>query len=114
MAGMGAPQTDGLCLKYPSDLGLHPSVNLEMALTMLNRALQLSNTTPFHWGYIDKPKGPPLVLPPYLALMHSRRTSLSHFPSQPNPIPERRNTLPRGRNKVCDACPQWTGAHNLA
>ncbi|KAF9052430.1 hypothetical protein BDZ89DRAFT_1056784 [Hymenopellis radicata] len=64
MAGMGTPQMQeaGLCLKYPTDLGLHASVNLETAFNMLSRALQMSATTPFHWGYIDQPKEGQLYL----------------------------------------------------
>lgn len=50
-------QTEGLCLRYPENLGLHPTMTHEMAANLLIRALSLSQTTPFHWGYIDRPQG---------------------------------------------------------
>ncbi|KAM5536932.1 hypothetical protein V8D89_009479 [Ganoderma adspersum] len=48
-------QAEGLCLKYPEPLGPHPQISQETAVHMLQRAIQLSQHTPFAWGYIDKP-----------------------------------------------------------
>ena len=50
-------QAEGLCLKYPEPLGPHPQITQEAAVHMLQRAIQLSQHTPFAWGYIDKPLG---------------------------------------------------------
>ena len=50
-------QAEGLCLKYPEPLGPHPQITQETAVHMLQRAIQLSQHTPFAWGYIDKPLG---------------------------------------------------------
>ncbi|TBU25121.1 hypothetical protein BD311DRAFT_809500 [Dichomitus squalens] len=52
---MQQAQTEGLCLKYPEPLGPHPQITHEAAVHMLQRAIQLSQHTPFAWGYIDKP-----------------------------------------------------------
>ncbi|CCM00989.1 uncharacterized protein FIBRA_03037 [Fibroporia radiculosa] len=49
-------QHEGLCLRYPETLGLQPNIlAYEMAVSMLLRATQLAQHTPFTWGYIDKP-----------------------------------------------------------
>ncbi|RPD56646.1 hypothetical protein L226DRAFT_537921 [Lentinus tigrinus ALCF2SS1-7] len=48
-------QAEGLCLRYPDPLGPQPSIPHETAVQMLLRAIQLSQNTPFVWGYIDKP-----------------------------------------------------------
>ena len=50
-------QAEGLCLRYPEPLGLHAQISHENAVNMLLRAIQLSQHTPFVWGYIDKPNG---------------------------------------------------------
>ncbi len=50
-------QAEGLCLRYPEALGPHPNIPNENAVAMLVRAIQLSQNTPFVWGYIDKPSG---------------------------------------------------------
>jgi len=62
--------TEGLCLRYPENLGLHATLTHEMAANLLVRALSLSQTTPFHWGYIDRPADGQLFLifvPPQLS-----------------------------------------------
>ncbi|GBE85421.1 predicted protein [Sparassis crispa] len=53
---------DGPCLRYPENLGLHPTITHEVAVSMLLRATQLAQTTPFTWGYIDKPSEGQLFL----------------------------------------------------
>ncbi|SJL07776.1 uncharacterized protein ARMOST_11126 [Armillaria ostoyae] len=48
-------QAEGLCLRYPENLGLHREVSFESAVNMLLRAIQMATTMPFTWGFIDKP-----------------------------------------------------------
>ncbi|EMD39494.1 hypothetical protein CERSUDRAFT_111802 [Gelatoporia subvermispora B] len=55
-------QQDGLCLQYPENLPLHATLSQEMALSMLLRATQLAQHTPFVWRYIDKPADGQLFL----------------------------------------------------
>lgn len=50
-------QHEGLCLRYPEALGPQINVSYEAAVSMLMRAIQLAQHTPFVWGYIDKPQG---------------------------------------------------------
>jgi hypothetical protein len=50
-------QAEGLCLRYPENLGLHQNVNYDNAVQMLLRAIQLSQSVPYTWGFIDKPAG---------------------------------------------------------
>ena len=57
MAALQQAQADGLCLRYPDSLGQHPTIDFTTAAQMLLRAIQLSQHTPFQWGYIDKPGG---------------------------------------------------------
>lgn len=51
-------QVEGLCLRFPNNLGIHREVNYEHAVEMLIRAVPTSQNTPFVWGFIDKPAGP--------------------------------------------------------
>ncbi|KAI0694700.1 hypothetical protein C8Q76DRAFT_685417 [Earliella scabrosa] len=55
-------QAEGLCLRYPDALGPHAQISHDNAVTMLLRAIQLSQHTPFVWGYIDKPSDGQLFL----------------------------------------------------
>jgi hypothetical protein len=48
-------RAEGLCLRYPENLGLHQVVTYEMAVSMLVKATTLSQQVPFAWGWIDKP-----------------------------------------------------------
>jgi hypothetical protein len=64
---MSQSQTEGVCLRYPEDLGTQPSIPQEMALSMLLRATQLSTQTPFQWSYIDRPSGMFLLI--FMAFM---------------------------------------------
>ncbi|KII91012.1 hypothetical protein PLICRDRAFT_28867 [Plicaturopsis crispa FD-325 SS-3] len=48
-------QAEGLCLRYPENLGLHSSINYEMATKMLLRSHALSQQFPYTWSFIDKP-----------------------------------------------------------
>ncbi|KAG7445710.1 uncharacterized protein BT62DRAFT_981111 [Guyanagaster necrorhizus] len=55
-------QAEGLCLRYPENLGLHREVNFDSAVTMLLRAIQMATTMPFTWGFIDKPQEGQVIL----------------------------------------------------
>ncbi|KAF8657316.1 hypothetical protein AX16_002238 [Volvariella volvacea WC 439] len=57
-----AHQPDGICLRYPENLGLHREINYEAAVNMLLRATQLAQNVPFSWGYVDKPAEGQVVL----------------------------------------------------
>lgn len=46
---------EGLCLRYPENLGIHASITYENAVTMLMKALAVSPQVPYTWGWIDKP-----------------------------------------------------------
>lgn len=52
-----AAQMEGLCLRYPMDLGIQPTVTHEAAVTLLTRAHTLAQNNAFSWSYIDKPPG---------------------------------------------------------
>jgi hypothetical protein len=45
------------CLLYPENAGTADTVTIEQATTMLIRAIQVSQQTPYQWSYIDKPPG---------------------------------------------------------
>ncbi|TFK74744.1 hypothetical protein BDN72DRAFT_868414 [Pluteus cervinus] len=55
MAQQFQGQNDGLCLRYPDNLGLHREISYETAVSMLLRGVQLSQAVPYVWGYVDKP-----------------------------------------------------------
>lgn len=67
---MDQARAEGLCLRYPENLGLHLSITYDMAVTMLMKATVLSQQVPFSWGWIDQPSGQSIL---YLA-----RRSHSH------------------------------------
>ncbi|KAF8895260.1 hypothetical protein BD779DRAFT_713598 [Infundibulicybe gibba] len=48
-------QLEGLCLRYPDNLGLHRELSYDAALSMLLRAIPMAQTVPFSWCFIDKP-----------------------------------------------------------
>jgi len=48
-------RAEGLCLRYPENLGTHPSITYENAVTMLMKALTVSPQVPYTWGWIDRP-----------------------------------------------------------
>ncbi|KAI0793053.1 hypothetical protein BC629DRAFT_1592965 [Irpex lacteus] len=52
---MSHAQAEGVCLKYPEDLGIQPNFSQELACSMLLRATSLSTQVPFQWTYIDRP-----------------------------------------------------------
>lgn len=56
---MASPQqlTDGLCLRFSSDIQNQPGLTIEMAVNLLIRGTQASQQMPFSWGYIDRPAG---------------------------------------------------------
>ncbi|KAL4075107.1 hypothetical protein V8B97DRAFT_1867668 [Scleroderma yunnanense] len=50
------------CLRFPENLGLHANVTIEAAVNMLLRALQLSQSVPYSWTFLDKPADGQLIL----------------------------------------------------
>jgi len=67
---MSSQQADGICLRFPENLGAHQSLPNEKAANMLLRAISFAQTTPFQWGYIDRPSDGQLFLifvPPQLS-----------------------------------------------
>ncbi|KIM74153.1 hypothetical protein PILCRDRAFT_828437 [Piloderma croceum F 1598] len=48
-------RAEGLCLRYPENLGIHSSITYENAVTMLTKALAVSPQVPYTWGWIDRP-----------------------------------------------------------
>ncbi|KAA1472260.1 hypothetical protein DENSPDRAFT_838481 [Dentipellis sp. KUC8613] len=86
-------QAEGVCLKFPENLPLHPTFSHENAVAMLLRAIQLSTQVPYNWGYIDKPADGQLFL-----IFVPQRMSLPvdgiHFQEQ-----EQRYVIPAGQNR---------------
>lgn len=72
---------EGLCLRYPEPLGQQTSISYEAAVSLLLRAIQLAQHTPFVWGYIDKPQGSCArhCLFIYVSQRSPRGTGVSHF-----------------------------------
>ncbi len=104
-------QAEGLCLKYPEPLGPHPQITQEAAVHMLQRAIQLSQHTPFAWGYIDKPTGTCEVahIPGSCALTVAEGTAFLIFQTPQLPFPidgliyqdrEQRYNIPVGTTRV--------------
>ncbi|KAJ7623692.1 hypothetical protein FB45DRAFT_926484 [Roridomyces roridus] len=54
-------QAEGICLRFPENLGLHREVSMEMAMSYLLRAAQSVNV-PYSLGFIDKPQEGQLIL----------------------------------------------------
>ena len=50
-------QAEGLCLRFPENLGLHREISYETAVNMLLRATAMAQTVAFGWGFVDKPPG---------------------------------------------------------
>ncbi|KAJ7599637.1 hypothetical protein C8J56DRAFT_1010257 [Mycena floridula] len=48
-------QAEGLCLRFPENVGIHANLSFENAIAMLQRGAQVANSTPFAWAFIDKP-----------------------------------------------------------
>ena len=57
MSNFQQAQAEGLCLRYPENLPLHREINYETAVNMLLRAMAMSTSVPFAWGFVDKPPG---------------------------------------------------------
>ncbi|KZT22804.1 hypothetical protein NEOLEDRAFT_1180554 [Neolentinus lepideus HHB14362 ss-1] len=55
-ARMQQLQAEGACLRYPEPLGTHQSLSMETVLSMLLKAIPLTQQVPFVWGWIDKPQ----------------------------------------------------------
>lgn len=68
---------EGLCLRYPESLAPQPTLSQEMAISMLSRATQLAQHTPFVWSYIDKPNGEQFMRSCMSVRDHSRRFTLT-------------------------------------
>ena len=100
------PPVDGPCLRYPENLGLHTNVTYETAVSMLLRALNLSQQVPYVWAYIDKPPGAFLVFPPLgvrrwfsrSACVRFRGTDLPCLPHRR--LPARRHPVPGAGNAL--------------
>src|ERR1700730_13257744 len=94
-------QLEGLCLRFPETLPLHPSLSYETALNMLLRAVVLSNQIPYHWGYIDKPAGEGhLLTRPWFSTTEPllRGASIPAVLAASHSVSERRNTVARTGN----------------
>ncbi|KAH9932751.1 uncharacterized protein BXZ73DRAFT_46662 [Epithele typhae] len=98
MTSLQAAHADGVCLRYPDSLGIYPQVTQENAAAMLIRAISLAQSTPFGWGYIDKPpdgslflvfQTPQLQCPPDGIVYQDR---------------EQKYYLPCGNNKELEVC----------
>lgn len=57
MSNFQQVQQEGICLRFPENLGLHREISYENAANMLLRAVNMAQTIPFAWGYVDKPVG---------------------------------------------------------
>lgn len=57
MSNFQQAQQEGLCLRFPENLGLHREISYENAAAMLLRAVSMSQNVPFAWGFVDKPVG---------------------------------------------------------
>ena len=55
MSSMEQLRHEGLCLRYPDNLGQHANITYEMAVSMLLKAAVAAQTMPFQWGWIDRP-----------------------------------------------------------
>ncbi|KAI0345581.1 hypothetical protein BDW22DRAFT_1324421 [Trametopsis cervina] len=85
-------QSEGLCLRYPEDLGLQSNISHEMAVSMLMRATHSSATTPFQWSYIDRPADGQI----FLIFMSQMTFPLDGIRYQDQ---EQRYTIPAGSNR---------------
>ncbi|KAJ7065232.1 hypothetical protein C8F01DRAFT_1350409 [Mycena amicta] len=89
----GQPQAEGLCLRYPENLGTHRELTLENALTFLLRGHQTAANVPFVWGYIDKPPEGQLFL------VHVSNQSAFPIDGIRYQEPESKYTVPAGPNR---------------
>ncbi|KZP09124.1 hypothetical protein FIBSPDRAFT_1052009 [Athelia psychrophila] len=55
MSHFDQARAEGLCLRYPENLGQHGNMTYDMALGMLTKAYQVSHSVPYQWGWIDRP-----------------------------------------------------------
>ncbi|KAJ6624830.1 hypothetical protein B0H10DRAFT_2161984 [Mycena sp. CBHHK59/15] len=55
-------QAEGLCLRFPENLGVHRDLTMEAAMMMLMRGTQSSLSVPYSWGFVDKPQEGQLLL----------------------------------------------------
>ncbi|KAJ7780336.1 hypothetical protein DFH07DRAFT_794664 [Mycena maculata] len=62
MSAFQQAQAEGLCLRFPEPLGIHRDLNMENAVILLLRGTQASATTPYSWGFVDKPPEGQLLL----------------------------------------------------
>ncbi|KAJ7493312.1 hypothetical protein B0H11DRAFT_2005846 [Mycena galericulata] len=62
MAGFQQAQAEGLCLRYPENLGMHRELSVENAVVSLVRGTQSSMNIPYTWGFVDKPSEGQLLL----------------------------------------------------
>ncbi|KAJ7173646.1 hypothetical protein C8R46DRAFT_1083506 [Mycena filopes] len=60
---MQQAQAEGLCLRFPDNLGVHrDALSVENALSFLIRGTQSALSVPFVWGFVDKPQEGQLLL----------------------------------------------------
>lgn len=50
-------QQEGLCLRFPEQLGPRPQLTYHDAFSLLFQGAQRAQAVPFSWMYIDKPVG---------------------------------------------------------
>ncbi|KAJ7156869.1 hypothetical protein C8R43DRAFT_997483 [Mycena crocata] len=63
MASFHQAQAEGLCLRFPENLGMHRELTIENAVILLMRGMQSSGNIPYSWGFVDKPpEGQTLLL----------------------------------------------------
>lgn len=81
-----AQVTEGLCLRFAKDLGVHAQLSTEQAITMLVKAAVIATQQPFVWGFIDKPQGARHVPSGIRASLNSVQRGLyflSFYPQKP-------------------------------
>ena len=108
---MSHMQAEGVCLKYPEDLGIQLNFSQDLACQMLLRATGLSTQVPFQWTYIDRPAGMFLYAMIGLNVLRALdgQVLLIFVPNQMTfPIDgiryqdqEQRYTIPVGSTRVC-------------
>ncbi|KAM6494099.1 hypothetical protein JOM56_010460 [Amanita muscaria] len=54
--------TETPCLRYPESLGMQREISIEFAVNMLTRGINMAQTVPFSWEYVDKPADGALLL----------------------------------------------------
>ncbi len=116
---MSSQQADGICLRFPENLGAHQSLPNEKAANMLLRAISFAQTTPFQWGYIDRPSGEfkyvfVRVEGYYMLNETCRRPVIPYFCSPAAIFPKRRYPIPGSGAEDGNTNSQWRSTFNLS